>query len=155
MSHTYSGQISDSAIYSFKYIGDLPVNPPTPFRSDTSESNPLLPEYFISVISHPGDSIETSFGSYRLKIDPTELDGFQITKTGTLTIAGYLAQSTEYSYLGYTTVPVRYYGYFASLEYQDMLVEIHVLFPSLRGPWGSGKEVFDLLVESFNIKPRQ
>ena len=148
---TYRGEIGD-AKYSFNYRNEHPVNPPHPFRSGQKDVNPLSPEYFISVASHLGDSIETSLGSYRIKQDPSELKFFDITKRDTISIAGFPAEHIEYSYVGYTTIPVVYCGDFAHFKYQQYTVEIHVLFPALVGPWGSGKEAFDLLVKTFKIE---
>jgi hypothetical protein len=148
---TYSGRI-ENATYSFQYRKDYQVNPPNPLSTSTVITDPLDPEAFISVITHPGKEIETSLGSYRLKQDPESINKFRIVKKDTIEIAGFIAQHIVYSYEGYTTIPIPYGGDFASFEYKENTIEIHVLFPSLIGPWGNGSEAFDLLVTTFKIE---
>jgi len=100
---TYSGEIKD-APYSFQHRKSYQVNPPN--------TNFAAYESFISIISHPGKEIETSLGSYRVKQDPTELQNFKVQKRDIINIAGFPAQYIAYSYEGYTTGPLMYFGQF-------------------------------------------
>lgn len=151
---THIGKVGNAS-YSFQYRKDYLVNPPDPFNSHGELINPWSPESFIKVISVPRYAINSLSHQDKFILDTKNIKyitDFKVEKRDSVTIAGFPSEYLVYTYTGYTTHSVEYYGQLATFEYKEHFVDIHLLFPSLVGPWGDAQAAFELLVNTFQIK---
>jgi hypothetical protein len=158
---TYTGKVGD-VTYTFQCRKDYIVNPPGHFNSNVIviSSNdkvvdPFYPESYIRVTAtlRYGSDVASHLDQFISETkDNRYISDFQEEKIENIIIAGLSAKYTAYTYYGYTTIPIIYYGQVVCFNYRDYIVDIHLLFPSMVGPWSDPKEAFNLLKNTFKIK---